>query len=76
MKLTELAKSKILRSGEKCWFESLPKAQQAEILSELKKWGNGPLAPFAKAVIEKFKIPRKVPAVRDTLRALQNGKFV
>jgi hypothetical protein len=74
MKLTELAKTKLRRSGESNWFESLPKSKQVEIVTELRKWGNAPLAPFAAAVIEKFKLKRKVPSVRDTLRAIQNGK--
>jgi hypothetical protein len=41
MRLTDLAKSKVRRTGDKCWFEMLPKSQQQEILSELKRWGNG-----------------------------------
>lgn len=75
MNLGELAKTKIRKSGERSWFESLPKASQKEILMELKRWGSErPLAPFAQAVIEKFRLDRKVPVVRETLRALQNGK--
>lgn len=77
MNLSELAKLKVKRTGERSWFEMLPKAAQKEILTELKKWGTDqPLAPFAQAVIEKFKLDRKVPVVRDTLRALQNGKTI
>lgn len=76
MNLTELAKAKIRRSGERSWWELLTKAEQKEVISELKKWGDQPLTPFAKAVIEKFKLDRKVPIVRDTLRALQNGKTI
>lgn len=75
MKLTEIAKQKIRRSGEVSWFESLTKAQQDEIKAELKRWGNEPLSPFASAVIEKFKINRKIPCIRETLRAIQNGKL-
>jgi hypothetical protein len=75
MKLTEIAKQKIRRSGEVSWFESLTKSQQEEIKGELKRWGNGPLSPFALAVIEKFKLNRKIPCIRETLRAIQNGKL-
>lgn len=74
MKLTELARLKVERSGEKSWWDSLSKAEQNEVLAELKKWGDQPLSPFARAVIEKFKLDRKVPIVREKLRALQNGK--
>jgi hypothetical protein len=74
MKLTEMARAKVRRSGEANWFEALPKSQQVEIITELRKWGQSPLAPFAAAVIEKFKLKRKIPCVRDTLRAIQNGK--
>lgn len=75
MKLSEIAKSKIRKTGERSWFDMLPKAAQKEILDELKKWGaDQPLAPFAEAVIEKFNLDRKIPVVRDTLRAFQNGK--
>lgn len=74
MKLTELARLKVERSGEKSWWDSLTKAEQNEVLAELRKWGDQPLSPFARAVIEKFKLDRKVPIVREKLRALQNGK--
>lgn len=76
MKLSELAQTKLRRSGEVSWFDSLSAAQRREIVSELKKWGDQPLAPFARAVIEAYKLRTKMPAVRDTLRALQNGKTV
>lgn len=74
MNLNELAQTKIRRSGERSWFDQLPKATQREILSEMKKWGDRPMAPFCAAVIEKFGIKRKIPVVRETLRALQNAK--
>lgn len=75
MNLGELARAKVKKSGTRSWFESLPKAAQKEILIELKRWGiERPLAPFAQAVIEKFKVDRKVPVVSETLRALKNGK--
>ena len=73
MSLIDMARAKVSRTGEKSWWEILTVAQRKEILAELKKW-DGPLTPFAKAVIEKFKIDRRVPVVRDTLRAVQNGK--
>ena len=75
MGLIDMARTKVSRTGEKSWWETLTLAQRKEILAELKKW-DGPLTPFAKAVIEKFKIDRRVPVVRDTLRAVQNGKSV
>lgn len=77
MNLGELARSKVRKSGTRSWFEALPKSAQKEILIELKKWGSEqPLAPFAQAVIEKFKLDRKVAVVSETLRALQNGKTI
>lgn len=75
MSLIDMARAKVSRTGEKSWWDSLTAIQRKEIVAELKKW-NGPLTPFAKAVIEKFKIDRRVPVVRDTLRAVQNGKSV
>lgn len=75
MNLGELARSNVKKSGTKSWFEALPKSAQREILTELKKWGKErQLSPFAKAVIEKFSLDRKVAVVSQTLRALQNGK--
>lgn len=75
MNLTELARTKVRKTGERSWFDVLPGSAQREILAELKKWGKDqPLTPFAEAVIEKFKLDRKIPCVRETLRNLKNGK--